>query len=298
METNIITGNCVDEIIKLENQSFDFILTDPPYPGARRSYGVMSEEEWHEMMDVVVENCRRILKPEGSAVFIIQPTGEHIGQMRTWVFDFIAKWGKKWNLIQDVIWFNITAPPNQWCSKKQGLLRPCAKYCVWLGSPNCYRNQKNVMWQPGDWTLIEKSARRSIGAVQRISPYSFDDQKVAKDTLESNEVTPFSIIPMASTTKKLRTDEQSKYPSEKAYEHPARTPEGIAHWWLAYACPPEGKVLDPFAGVATIGVAALKQKKYYTGIEQNIQYSTWATERLDKWKNILSKYNDVTVKGN
>jgi DNA modification methylase len=69
---------------KLAAKSIDAIITDPIYPEIDREYGRLTERQWHALMREVVAECRRVLKPKGSAVFILQPNAEKIGQMRLW----------------------------------------------------------------------------------------------------------------------------------------------------------------------------------------------------------------------
>jgi DNA modification methylase len=117
---NIVEGDCRERLTGLETGSVDCVITDPPYPGALRSYGVMAEGEWLDMMDGVVDECKRVVKPGGSAMFVVQPNGEHVGQMRLWLYEFVLRAGRRWNLVQDVLWFNTTPPPNKWCNSDIG----------------------------------------------------------------------------------------------------------------------------------------------------------------------------------
>jgi len=68
----------------------DCIITDPIYPEVSREYGRMSEGDWHSLMRDVVIECRRVLTPKGSAVFILQPKLREIGKMRLWLWDFVS----------------------------------------------------------------------------------------------------------------------------------------------------------------------------------------------------------------
>src|SRR4051794_36649533 len=67
--TTLICGDCRTEMRKLAAGSIDAIITDPIYPEVDREYGRMSEKDWHTMMQEVVAQARRVLKPKGSAVF-------------------------------------------------------------------------------------------------------------------------------------------------------------------------------------------------------------------------------------
>jgi hypothetical protein len=68
----LIHGDCRRELKNLPDKSIDLILTDPPYPEIDREYGRLTEREWHGLMRVVVTEGRRLLKPTGSMVVILQ----------------------------------------------------------------------------------------------------------------------------------------------------------------------------------------------------------------------------------
>jgi DNA modification methylase len=113
----------------------DAIITDPIYPEVhRKGYPKISEADWHDMMRTVVKQCRRVLKPKGSAVFILQPNSKRLGQMRLWLWEFVVWAAKEWNLVQDAHWWAVNALPVSGHNRKIGLLRPSVKFCVWLAS--------------------------------------------------------------------------------------------------------------------------------------------------------------------
>ena len=87
----------------------------------------ISEAEWHELMKTVVTECRRVLKPKGSAVFVLGPNSEKVGKMRLWLWEFVAWAGREWNLVQDCYWWAIDVLPLGGISRKQGLMRPSVK---------------------------------------------------------------------------------------------------------------------------------------------------------------------------
>jgi DNA modification methylase len=137
--TRLIHGDCQRELKKLPDKSVDLLLTDPPYPEIDREYGRLTEVEWHAMMQTVVTEGRRVLKPSGSIVFILQPNFEKMGQMRLWLWEFVVWAGQSWNLIQDVYWWSFDAMPLVMNHRTNGLLRHSVKMCVWLGPSDCYR---------------------------------------------------------------------------------------------------------------------------------------------------------------
>jgi len=119
------------------------VITDPPYPCIKRDYGYWTVEEWWELIvEGVIPEVRRILKPTGSAVFILQPNSEKVGKMRGWLWEFMAWVCREWNMVQDVWWWNPAVMPSGVSTpRSRGLTRASVKACVWGGSSNCYRAQ-------------------------------------------------------------------------------------------------------------------------------------------------------------
>ena len=83
--TRLIHGDCRKELKKLPDKSIDLLLTDSPYPEISREYGRLTEVEWHDLMKTVVTEGRRVLKPTGAMVVILQPNFEKVGKMRLWL---------------------------------------------------------------------------------------------------------------------------------------------------------------------------------------------------------------------
>ena len=62
--------------------------------------------------------------------------------------------------------------------------------------------------------------------------------------------------------------------------HPTVKPLELMGWLIRLACPPEGLVLDPFAGSGSTGVAALRKQRRFLGIEREPVYTRIARARL------------------
>lgn len=271
MGCRLLLGDCRTLLPTLPAGSVDVVLTDPPYPHIKREYGYWTEAEWFDLMRAVVPECMRILKPTGSAVFILQPNSERVGRMRTWLWEFMLWVGKEWGIVQDHYWWNTCAFPE--AHSIQGkLARPSVKICVWLGPAGCYRNQNAVLLPP-DWQL---ERRKKLQARRRDKgTFPSGQQRDAVRMLAASErrggVTPFNCLPAGNGSP----------PELRARKgHPAGTPVRVADYWLRYLCPPGGTACDPFAGSGTVGVAALKQGKSFIGVEALPKYHAIAERRL------------------
>lgn len=255
-------GNCVNILPTLESNSIDAIITDPPYPEITRPYGRMTVTDWQEMMVKVCIESRRLLKPNGSAVFILQPNSKTVGSMRGWLWEFMAWVCKEWNMVQDVWWWNFAALPSS--HSRYGLLRPSLKCCVWCGPSDCYRNQNEILWSESEQSTARRLSNRvdaKSGKRKSPSGRTVDRESMERSIIEKGGVSPFNVIPLTNT------DNGKK--SAASFGHGAGTPLKLADWWIRYICPPKGIVLDPFMGAGTMAQAAIDNRNDFIGIENN-----------------------------
>lgn len=153
-------GDCEKILPCIDEAKANSVVTDPPDPEIDRDYGRLTEAEWRSLMDGIIPSIKTLVRPSGSAVFILQPNSEYVGRMRVWLWEFMAKWGRDWNMPQDAWWWNFATPPTVHCHRENGLMRPSIKACVWLGDPDCYRNQSAVLLPIAEATASDKRINR------------------------------------------------------------------------------------------------------------------------------------------
>jgi DNA modification methylase len=253
-------GDCLDVMPTLSSASVDAVICDPPYPEIPRDYGRMTEGEWLAMMKLLVPEVQRVLKPQGSAVFILQPNFRNPGAMRLWLWKFMVWVGEEWNIVQDAYWLNTTPYVTAHASQS-GLLRSCIKPMVWAGPPDCYRNQDAILWTESESNRLKRMSDRAtrMDLEYRPSGGQVREGRQVSAAGERGGVTPFNVLPTANA------NSQS---SAGAHGHGAGTPYALADWWTRYICPPAGTVLDPFGGSGTMGLAAIANGCDFIGIEK------------------------------
>jgi DNA modification methylase len=267
----VIEGDCLEVLKTLPDASIDAVVTDPPYPCIKRDYGVWTEEQWWELMMGVCAEVRRVLKPTGSAVFVLQPNSEKVGRMRGWLWRFMAWVCDEWNMVQDAWWWNYAGIPTA-IATQGGLMRTSVKACVWAGIAKCYRDQGSVLWSESDSNRAYRLSQRcdnhtGPGAGGRVQKR----ERIAAASAARGGVTPFNLLPFTNA------DSTS---SAGAWGHGAGTPLPLSRWWTRYICPPGGVVLDPFAGSGTMGVAALREGRDAVLIERKPEYVEIIHRRL------------------
>lgn len=266
----IYRGDCCDLLPVFKSGSVDAVITDPPYPCIKRDYGTWTEDDWFAMMRTVVPECMRILKPTGSAVFILQPNSEKVGRMRTWLWEFMAWVGKEWGIVQDAYWWNNSTLPTGGATT-HGLMRGSLKACVWVGSADAWRNQKAVLAPPSARTQRHMKLAAKNPDHYRKETYGSGQQMSRNRLVETVRLrggtTPFNVLATG------------RGPEER--KHPAATPMHVCRWWTRYICPPGGTVLDPFIGSGTTALACLKEGRKCRGVERMPGYVEVIRNRLN-----------------
>lgn len=265
-------GDCLAWLDTLPDASIDAVVCDPPYAEIDRDYGRMTEAAWEEFAHAVVRKSLRVLKPRGSAVFIVQPNSERVGRMRAWCFRFLAwcaddlvrETGGRVGLVQDAWWWNDNAMPTVHCHRDVGLMRPSLKACVWIGSTDCYRAQEEVL------TRVKASAREALRQDTFHSPCGATSNpgRAVRTAIERGGATPLNVIAVAPDGEAGRAG------------HGAGTPYDLAAWWVRYLCPKGGIVADPCGGTMTMGLAAVRQGRRFLGCEQMAQHFASGVERM------------------
>ncbi len=271
-------GECLAWLDTLPAESIDAVVCDPPYAEIDRDYGRMSEAEWETFAHALVLKSLRVLKPRGSAVFIIQPNSERVGRMRAWVFRFLAwcaddlvrETNGRVGMVQDAWWWNIAAMPTVHSQRERGLMRPSLKPCVWVGSENCFRDQGAVLWSESESNATIRAEGR-MGLDNHPSGVHVRHGRAGAAAAERGGVTPFNVLPVANT---------NSSDSAGSSSHGAGTPYDLAAWWVRYLCPKGGIVADPCGGTMTMGLAAVRQGRRFLGCERMAQHYAAGVERM------------------
>lgn len=261
-------GKTEEVLPTLPKNAFDYCFTDPPYPGIKRDYGEWTEEEWFGLMRTVTDELRRVLRPKGSATMVLAPNSERLGQMRLWLWEYVAWAGRRWNLVQDAYWLNPSVLPTMHSRREVGLMRPCLKTLVWLGAADCYKNQDLVLVEGSQHNKMVDLSDRTL----RIAPSGrrLRQAQVSGSVFERGGASPYNCLVIANTD------------ATHNRGHGAQTPIPLTSWWIRYACPPKGHVIEPFSGSGTTLLTAQSMGRFATGIEQHERYCETAARALEK----------------
>lgn len=242
----------------LPEKSFDAAMFDPPYPGIKRDYGEWDQDVWMGEFPKLILDHRRLLKPSGSLAVVLQPTQEVMGRVGPWIYGTLYQLACAWNIVQDAYWLNYICLPSAGATR-HGLMRGVMKHIVWLGDPDCYRNQQEILWGESEEGPLRRAAERCCHEASKDvhkspSGHKRDRMKVHAAAARRGGVTPFNVWPIANNRAETG--------------HGAETPIELARRWIRYICPPGGVILDACCGGGNIGVAAIREGRRYVGFEK------------------------------
>ena len=251
----LVNGDCLKEIKKIPDKSFDLVFADPPYnmqigekltrPDASKVNGVNDKwdqfnsfKHYDEFCIAWLTECKRILKDNGSIWVIgsyhnIFRLGYHLQNLDYW-------------LLNDVIWKKNNPMPNF----------------------------RGTRFTNAHETLIWASKNKK-------SKYTFNYQslKCLNDDLQMRSDWK---LPICNGKERLKKDGKKIHSTQK--------PESLLHRVLLASSNPGDIILDPFFGTGTTGAVAKKLGREYVGVERNANYIKAAKKRLN---NISTLDNEV-----
>ena len=299
MEVNkIYTGNCLEELKKLPNESVDMCMTSPPY-WALRDYGVEGQlgleptfQEYINKLCDIFDEVKRVLKKEGTCWVNVGDTyGTQGGQNRKTDKDYSKYDSIKLKnreigsvlLKEPNMHKNLCNIPARFSIEMQNRGWILRNEIIWH-KPNCMpssakdrftvdfekvfffvKNKKYWFEQQieGNAVYTRKGTGKPLHGV--IGEGRNDRDRFANDitTVGRNKRAVWTI-----TTK----------PFKEA--HFATYPEALIETPIKAGCPVGGVVLDPFFGAGTTGVVAKKLGRDFIGIELNPEYVRIAESRI------------------
>ena len=258
----IFYGNCIKEIKKIPNKSFDLVFADPPYnlqigekltrPDASKVNGVNdrwdkfnSFEHYDKFCKEWLIECKRILKDNGSILLI----GSYHNIFRLgYLLQNLNFW-----LLNDIIWRKNNPMPNF----------------------------KGTRFTNAHETLIWASKSKK-------SKYTFNYQslKCFNDDLQMRSDWLF---PICSGKERLKQKGKKVHSTQK--------PEALLHRIILATTNKGDNIFDPFLGTGTTAVVAKKLGRNFCGIEKDKRYFKAASERINNTLKIEDDYLD-TIENN
>jgi len=264
LKNQYLIGDCLEVLKNIPDNTFDLIVSSPPYSDQRRStYGGIHPDDYVKWFLPRAKELLRVLKPTGTFILNIKEKVVN-GERHTYVIELIQKMRQQgWLWTEEFIWHKKNTHPGKWPNRFRDLWERCLQFNK---TKTFNMEQDNVKVPIGDWAktrlknLGKNDKRRMVSSVG--SGFGKDVSKwIGRDT-----VYPGNVLHMA-------TECGNK-------NHSAVFPVGLPEWFIRLFTKEGDLVLDPFAGSGTTAIACVRTKRYYTMIEIQESYKKEIEKRL------------------
>jgi DNA modification methylase len=246
MRTEIVLGDCIDGMRRLEKGTFNLIIADPPY-NLNKDFGPWKErerrDEWVGWMREWLCEALRLLSERGN-IFVY---GIHHHQC--WVQCMMYELGFVYR--RQIVWYY----ENGFAGYGKRSLNACYEPLLWFSKTEDY---------------VYHPIREPYKSQERLKHKITKNGKVWRPNPEGR---------MAGDVWAFPTLAGRRFRDEKV-NHPTQKPLSISTRLVRHFSDPGDTVLVPFAGSGSECVAAAAEGRGYIGFELNPVYVDLAKQRL------------------
>lgn len=266
IKTEIILGDCAETLKTFESDTFDLIITSPPYADRRvQTYGGIKPEQYVEWFLPRSEQFLRVLRPTGSFVLNIKEKAEN-GERHTYVLELILALRKQgWYWTDEYIWHKKNCYPGKWPNRFRDAWERCLHFTK---SRKFKMNQEAVMVPMGDWAETRLKSLGKNDVIRYDSQVGSGFGKNIANWAERTMAYPTNVLHLA-------TECGNK-------NHSAAFPKALPEWFIRLFTDEGDWILDPFAGSGTSIEVAKGLRRNAIGIEILPEYCEMARDKVEE----------------
>lgn len=248
-ENKIYRGDCLKLIKKIDDNSIDLIIADPPYGvgkdfGNNGDWGFHEHPEWFVWMKEWLTEAKRILKKDGS--IFVYGIHHNIGYVQTFLYELQLFYGRQF------IWHY----ENSWSKYRRS---PAAQY-------------EPLLWFYKGKNYTYKEIRE---------PYKSVDRLKYKITKNGKSWSPNPNGKIGGDVWKIPVLAGKRFENERV-NHPTQKPLVLCDKIINHFSNENDLVFIPFVGSGSEVVSAKKLKRRFIGFELNPEYIEIAKKRLSE----------------
>ena len=271
--TNILSGDCFEELKEVANSSVDLIVTSPPYADQRKNtYGGIKPEKYVAWFIPIAAELFRVLKNDGTFILNIKEKVQN-GERSTYVLELILEMKRQgWLWTEEFIWHKKNCYPGKWPNRFRDAWERLLQFNK---SKKFNMYQEAVMVPMGDWA---KNRLKNLSDIDKIR----DDSKVGSgfgknisNWLERDMAYPTNVLHLA-------TECGNK-------NHSAAFPESLPEWFIKLFTQEYDTVLDPFMGSGTTVFVANRMNRNAIGIDIVDEYCKKVQKQINEQEMMLFK---------
>jgi len=251
MKTNLLHGDCIEEMQKLDDGSIDLTVTSPPYDNLRTYEGSL---EWNEnIWKQVLEQLYRVTKQGGVVVWVVSDATIKGSETGTSFKQALYAMEVGFSLHDTMIWLKDGGGA--------------------VGSQKCYTQNFEYMF------VFSKGNIETVNRIRDVPNGSFGKNKsgVGRRRKDGSHK-----IEQRKLCEEFKVRNNYWYQPPERGLHPAVFPEQLVKDHIVTWSNEGDTVLDPFMGSGTTGLAAKKLGRNFIGIEKVEEYFQLSKERIER----------------
>ena len=269
LDEGVVWGDSGEWLARLPAGSVDLFFTSPPYANARQYSEIHPDRyvEWflpfaRAMLDAAAETGSFVLNIKNR----VAADGPLRGQRHPYVYELVLSLQRLgWRWMETYIWSKPNAIPGRFGPRTKDSFEYVYHFAK---EPRPYFDLDAVrVPYRADNAEIARRRRDANGRRNTDAGFGRDRRK----TYDKGGADPGNVVEVCQTYN------QHKGPAGR---HTAVMPEGLAAFFIKAACPPDGLVVDPFAGSGTTVAVARRHGRRGAGIELHQEYVDVSKDRL------------------
>jgi site-specific DNA-methyltransferase (adenine-specific)/site-specific DNA-methyltransferase (cytosine-N4-specific) len=265
IRTDLINGDYLEVLKKIDDNSIDLIVTSPPYSDQRGStYGGIKPEKYVEWFTPITAQLLRTLKPTGTFILNIKEKVAD-GERHTYVLELIIEMRKQgWLWTEEFIWHKRNCFPGKWPNRFRDSWERLLQFNK---QKNFNMYQDEVRVPMGDWAKTRLKNLSETDKQRDNSKVGSGFGKNVSNWVGRELAYPTNVLHMA-------TESSNK-------KHSAAFPKELPSWFMKLFTKPGDVVLDPFLGSGTTSVVAKSLGRNSIGIEILKEYYDLAKNNVE-----------------
>ena len=271
INTDFYLGDCLDILSDFDANSFDLILTSPPYADRRsKTYGGIKPDEYVDWFLPRSEAFFKVLKSSGTFILNIKEKAVN-GERHTYVIELILAMKKQgWIWTEEFVWHKKNCYPGKWPNRFRDAWERCLQFNK---SKKFNMYQDAVMVPMGDWTEKRLKHLSQTDQSRDTSRVGSGFGKNVSNWVNRKMAYPTNVLHLATETGNRK--------------HSAVFPKTLPAWFIKLFTKQGDWVLDPFAGAGTTCQVAQEQFRNSTGIEILPEYYHLAKNNIKPTQYLL-----------
>ena len=253
-KTRLMRGNCLSLMTKIEDRSVDMVLCDLPYG--------TTECAWDSVIpfDLLWEQYERIITDRGAIVlFGAQPFTTALIASNLELYKYSWVWEK--------------TRPSNFLNAKNAPMKIYEDVMVFSKGTTANKSPKLMNYFPQGLRATVGNTSKTSSKTEKFSYYGKRPSREGKEWVQEFTNYPKNIL---------------RFESEKNPNHPTQKPVRLCEYLIKTYTTVGMTVLDNTMGSGTSGVAAVRTRRNFVGIEMSKEYFELSKARIADAKTIVS----------